>query len=201
MKIAILVEGSTERVFMPHLREFLKARAVPEMPKLDPFPCDGHVYKGEKLRRTVEALLRNGKKPADAVIALTDVYTGGDDFTDAADAKRKMREWVGPEARFHPHTAQHDFEAWLLPFWSDIQRLAGHNKTAPAGHPESVNHSKPPAYHIADIFRLGKKRSYSKPRDAGVILRGKDLTVAARECPELKSFLNTILTLSGGEPL
>ncbi len=186
---------------MPHLREFLKTREIAEMPNLDPVPCDGRVYKGEKLRRIVEALLRNGKKPADAVIALTDVYTGSGDFASAEDARRKMRAWVGPESRFHPHAAQHDFEAWLLPFWSDIQRLAGHNRAAPAGEPEAVNHSKPPSHHIADIFRLGKKRSYSKRRDAGVILKGKSLAVAATACPELKSFLNTILKLSGGTQL
>ena len=36
-------------------------------------------------------IIFEGRKPADAVIALTDVYTGTDDFTDAADAKAKMR--------------------------------------------------------------------------------------------------------------
>lgn len=67
MKIAILVEGRTEKAFIPHVRSFLKSRLGNSMPKLDPFPCDGRVYKEAKLRRTVEALLRNGKSPADAV--------------------------------------------------------------------------------------------------------------------------------------
>lgn len=138
----------------------------------------------------------------DAVIALTDVYTGTNDFLDAADAKRKMRAWVGDNERFYPHAAQHDFEAWLLPYWSDIQALAGHNKAAPPGRPESVNHDRPPSYHIREIFRVGTCRdAYSKPRDAARILRGKDLSEAARKCPELKAFLNTILTLSGAELL
>jgi hypothetical protein len=112
-----------------------------------------------------------------------------------------MRTWVGKNDQFHPHAAQHDFEAWLLPFWSDIQALAGHNKRAPSGRPEAVNHNRPPSYHIREIFRIGSRRDYSKPRDANRILRGKDLTVAANQCPELKAFLNTILTLSGSEPL
>ena len=52
------------------------------MPNIDPFPCDGRVYKEERLRKTVEHLLQ--KRPAsDAVIALTDVYTGTGDFIDA----------------------------------------------------------------------------------------------------------------------
>src|SRR5580700_5188095 len=171
------------------------------MPNLDFFPYDGRIPKQEKLRRTVEGLLRNGRTPSDAVLALTDVYTGTNDFADAADARRKMRTWVGKNDQFHLHAAQHDFEAWLLPFWSDIQALAGHNKRAPSGRPEAVNHNRPPSYHIREIFRIGSRRDYSKPRDANRILRGKDLTVAANQCPELKALLNTILTLSGAEPL
>ena len=136
------------------------------------------------------------------MIALTDVYTGTNDFVDAADAKRKMRAWVGNNEKFFPHAAQHDFEAWLLPFWSDIQVLAGHQRAAPPGPPESVNHDRPPSYHIREIFRIGTcRRDYSKARDAARILRGKDLTEAANKCPELKAFLNTILALSGAEPL
>jgi hypothetical protein len=71
-----------------------------------------------------------------------------------------------------------------------------------AGAPESVNHNRPPSHHIREIFRIGKCRDdYSKPRDASRILCGKDLTIAANKCPELKAFLNTILTLSGVAPL
>jgi hypothetical protein len=202
LKITILVEGKTERAFKPHLLNFLRDRLAGQMPNLDFFPCDGRVYKEAKLRRTVEALLRNGSAPSDAVIALTDVYTGTNDFADAVDAKRKMREWVGNNNKFHPHVAQYDFEAWLLPFWNDIQALAGHKRGAPAGPPESVNHNRPPSYYIREIFKIGNCRDYySKVRDAGRILSGKDLTATARKCPELKAFLNTILTLSGADPL
>jgi hypothetical protein len=80
--------------------------------------------------------------------------------------------------------------------------LAGHSTAARPGPPESVNHARPPSYHIRALFRLGTSREdYSKPRDANRILRGKDLAEAAYKCPELRAFLNTILTLSGGEPL
>ncbi|MGH9455208.1 MAG: hypothetical protein ACRD2O_14695 [Terriglobia bacterium] len=75
------------------------------MPRLDPDPYDGRIPTGERLRRTVDRLLRTGRPPADAVIALTDVYTGTRDFQDAEDAKRKMREWVGVNDRFFPHAA------------------------------------------------------------------------------------------------
>jgi len=68
------------------------------------------------LRRHVDRLLRTGRTPADAVIALTDVYTGTGDFRDAEDAKTKMWEWVGENTKFFPHAAQYEFEAWLIPF-------------------------------------------------------------------------------------
>lgn len=198
MKIAILVEGETELGFKVALRKFLEPRLSGKMPNLDFDPCRGRIPKAEKLRRVVEDHLR-GRNPADAVIALTDVYTGTNDFTDAADAKAKMRAWVGPNAKFHPHAAQHDFEAWLLPYWDTIQKLAGHNKAKPSGAPETVNHQNSPAYRITEIFRLGKIRDFDKRRDAARILADNDLLVAANACPELKAFLNTILKLCDGE--
>jgi hypothetical protein len=143
-----------------------------------------------------------GLRASDAVIALTDVYTGSNEFTDAADAKRKMRDWVGGEPRFHPHAAQYEFEAWLLPYWSEIQRLAGHNRAAPNGPPELVNHHRPPSHHIREIFRTGAKgRDYIKPVIANQVLRDKDLAQAAAACNELKSLLNTILQLCGTQLL
>jgi len=200
LKITILVEGPTEKAFFPCLRAFLRDRGLKDrMPNLDAFPYNGRIPKRDDLRRKVETLLQSG---SDAVIALTDVYTGTRDFSTAADAKKKMSEWVGPNPRFFPHAAQHDFEAWLLPFWSEIQKLAGHNRKAPSGAPEKVNHTRPPSVHIQEIFRAGTCRDdYSKPRDALRILKGQNLAVAAEACPELKAFLNTILDLCKGKPL
>lgn len=199
MKITILVEGKTESAFKPHLRAFLEPRLTGRMPRLDPFPYDGRIPTHDKLRRVVETLLTDRPVPSDAVIALTDIYTGTNDFVDATDAKTKMRQWVGANTRFYPHAAQHDFEAWLLPYWDEVQRVAGHNRGAPRDNPEQVNRTRPPSYYLNEIFEIGTCRdSYSKPRDANRILRGKDLTIAATRCPELREFLNTILRLCGG---
>jgi Domain of unknown function (DUF4276) len=199
-RIAILVEGATEAAFRPVLLHYLQQRLAGSMPKLDFAPQDGRLAKTEKLRRQVGLLLKTN----DAVIALTDVYTGTrpPDFANADDARKKMQEWVGAESRFYPHAAQYEFEAWLLPYWSTIQALARSNRTVPAPNPESVNHQKPPSKHLDEVFRTGQsKRSYVKTRDAVKILRGQDLAISAAACPELKAFLNTILTLSGGPPL
>lgn len=200
MKITIICEGKTEKAFLPYLRNFLQPRLHGKMPKLDPYSCDGRLPTKDKLKRVVENLLR-GSNASDYVIALTDVYTGSQppDFTDAEDAKNKMRKWVGEEPKFHPHAAQFDFEAWLLPYWPTIQKLAGHNQVAPGINPEKVNHNNPPAHRIKEIFELGKNReSYCKPRDAGRILKDNDLTVAIAQCLELKAFVNTIISLCGG---
>jgi hypothetical protein len=193
------MEGRTERVFLPVLKNFLAPRLIGKMPKLKPHIYDGRIPKDEKLRRVVENYLRGG---VDAIIALTDVYTGTNDFETAADAKAKMRAWVGSHPNFYPHAAQYDFEAWLLPFWSTIQKLAGHQKGAPGGAPETINHDNPPSKRIAEIFEIGASRdSYVKPRDAKRILESNDLLVSAHACPELKAFLNTVLSLCGGETI
>jgi hypothetical protein len=198
LRIALIAEGRTERVFRRHLERFLTTRLLGRMPRISPHIYDGRIPTGDKLKRVVDRLLNE----ADAVVALTDVYTGTREFVDAADAKKKMRQWVGAEPRFHPHAAQYDFEAWLLPYWAEIQRLSGSNRTAPSANPETVNHDKPPAHRIEEVFRTGTAgRSYVKPRDANRILDGKDLAVAAARCGELKAFLNTVLSLCSGELL
>lgn len=198
MKIAILVEGATEMAFKSKLQEFLLLRLGQQMPKLKFIPCNGRIHKGKKLRNVVENLL-TGKDACDAVIALTDVYTGTKDFKDAADAKDQMKNWVGNNPKFYPHAASHDFEAWLLPFWSKIQQISGGNRAVPSGSHELVNHNNPPSKRIEEIFEQGKRRSYNKARDAKRILDGEDLMDAAEACPELRDFLNTILKLCGGE--
>ncbi len=197
MKIAILVEGKTETAFKPHLQVFLSKLLVNRMPRLHFFKFDGRVPTGEKLKRTVQNLLAN----YDHVIALTDVYTGTNDFANAEDAKHQMRKWVGTEERFSPHVALHDFEAWLLPYWAQIRKLANSNRTAPAGKPETVNHSKSPAFYIKEVFRTGSGRAYIKARDAKRILANQDLGIAIAECLELKLFINNIIKLSGGNEI
>lgn len=202
MKIVLIVEGKTEKAFLGPLRGFLRSRLGEQMPRISPQVEHGRIPTGEKLKRVVTWCLDAG---ADAVIALTDVYTGTREFADADDAKKKMRQWVGDDPRFHPHAAQHDFEAWLLPYWDRIRAITGCNRNCPSGGPERVNHGKPPAQHIHEAYRTGTKtkgtRSYIKTIEALAILRDQDLTVAARQCAELKDLLNTILTLCNAPPV
>ena len=102
MRIAILVEGKTECDFKPYLVTYLRTRLAGRMPTLDFVTHDGRIPTGDKLRRVVANLLTLRTKPADAVIALTDVYSGSTppEFQTATDAKNEMRGWVGAEQRF-----------------------------------------------------------------------------------------------------
>lgn len=196
-RIAIVVEGATETTFKPAIRRFLETTLAGTMPRMDFVPQDGRLPKGPALRRLVQNLLRDH----DGVVALTDVYTGTipPDFKDAADAKRRMREWVGQEPRFYPHAAQFEAEAWLLPYWPRIQAIAGSTHPPPSGSPENVNHDQPPARLLNAVFQGGtKRRRYSKLRDGAAILRDQDIGVAAAVCAELRAFLDTLRAISAG---
>ncbi|HBT78083.1 MAG TPA: hypothetical protein DEB39_14435 [Planctomycetaceae bacterium] len=198
MRIAVIVEGNTEKAFKGVLLRFLETKLPGKLPKLDFKPSQGRVPKEERLQKDVERHLKNYA----AVIALTDVYTGSNDFETAEDAKQKMRTWVGEERRFYPHAAQYEFEAWLLPYWEQIKTLAKTDKTKPSGKPEDVNHGKPPSKHIAEAYRTGQRNEvYDKVLDAPRVLKDQDLTIAVEACPELKAFVNTILALCDGEPI
>ena len=196
MRIAIIVEGRTEKAFKPFLQTYLKGKLSGNMPNLDFVPQDGRIPTKVALRCLVERLLNDGRKSADAVIALTDVYTGTSDFSDAADAKAKMISWVGNIPNFYPHVALHDFEAWLIPYWPKIQGLAKSDRQRPGSNPEAINHNKPPAYRLKEIYRSRTcRREYNKVRDVPIILRGEDLGVAVNECAELKAFVDRIISL------
>jgi hypothetical protein len=201
MRIAILVEGATEVAFKEKLRKFLQSRLEQKMPRLDFKPQHCGIPKEKKLKLIVENFL-DDNYGYDAVIALTDVYTEKQDFNDAKDAKETMMTWVDNNPNFYPHTALHDFEAWLLPYWTTIKKLAKHNRAAPSGSPETVNHQKPPSYWIKEIFKTGTRgKDYNKVIDGMAILKDNDLMIAIQACPELKAFVNRIISLCDEEKI
>jgi hypothetical protein len=65
----------------------------------------------------------------------------------------------------------------------------------PKGAPETVNHNKPHSYRIKEIFECGNSSSYSKVIHGKRILKDNDLMIAIQACPELKAFVNTIISL------
>jgi hypothetical protein len=198
LKIVLLAEGKTETALSDVLKGFLDARAIrEEMPKvklvtkrLDPgFPDPGRIQ---------DQVARSLRDPdVVCVIGLIDVYPN---FTSAEEAKLFLRRAVGQQPRFHAHAAQFETEAWLLPYWDEICRRLRVQRQAPGANPEAVNLEHPPSRHLSELFRLAR-RSYNKPTDARAILERNGLVVAARQCRELRSLLNTLLTCAGLTPL
>lgn len=97
--------------------------------------------------------------------------------------------------RISPNSSRPKFEAWLLPYWKTIQALAKHNRSAPSGLPESVNHQKPPSSRIKEIFQLGGRQDDNKPIHGKRILKDNDLMIAIQACPEMKAFVSQIIAL------
>ena len=192
----VMVEGDTERALRRHLKSFIDQRALAEgkpRPRLTFKP--NMTYEPAALRRHLAYEFRRG---AQAVVGLIDVYPN---FQSAADAKTSLTR-AADDARFIPHAAQYDVEAWLLPYWSDICQRISVRQQRPGAHPEEINGQKPPAYHLRELYQRARPhRKYNKVIEMDQLLEGKDLTLSAAACPEFKALLNTLLTLSGLTPL
>jgi hypothetical protein len=199
MTVVLLVEGDTETALKDKLKEFLDTCAQEQnKPKVRFRTKDIMSLDPERLRRRVKLELTSPN--VTAVVGLIDVYPK---FPDANAAKSFLRQAVGQESRFHAHAAQFDIEAWLLPYWDAICHRVGVQQARPGAHPEQVNQQNPPSKRLKELYRRAKPRprEYVKPSEMAAILRDKDLTIIAAQCPEFKAFLNTLLTLSGLDPL
>lgn len=199
MTIVLLMEGDTEAALKVHLKAFLDQRAALEGKPSVRLKMKPQVArsKGTFQNRVRLELAEPG---VTAVVALIDVYP---DYSDAAEAKRILSEKAGSPPNFYAHAAQHDVEAWLLPFWDEICRSLGVSQGRPGEHPEEVDHDRPPSLHLRELYGRAKnpKRSYSKVTEMRQVLKGRDLKIIADRCPEFKLFLNTLLKLSDLTPL
>lgn len=194
MTIVLLVEGATETALRERLKRFLDQRAAAEgRPRVALRSKDIMTLNPARLCRRVQLELRDST--VRAVVGLIDVYPR---FRSAQEAKQWLRRAVGDEPRFHAHAAQYDVEAWLLPYWDAICQRVGVHRARPGPHPEEVNLEKPPSRHLEALYAAAKPpRKYVKAIEMAAILCHQDLTVAAGQCPELKSLLNTLLGLGG----
>lgn len=196
--IVLLVEGATETALKGKFKAFLDERAKAEgRPKVALRTKDIMTLNPNKLRRRVHLELR--RPNVTDVVGLIDVYP---DFTSATKAKQFLRNAVGDEPRFYAHAAQYDVEAWLLPYWDFICRRVGVQRSRPGANPEKVNLMHPPSRRLNELYRIAKPpRKYVKSIEMATILRDQDLTIAAGQCPELKSLLSTLLNLADLTPL
>lgn len=193
MTIFLLVEGETERALTRKIKEFLDKRAEAHgQPKSALKSRKIKSIKPVPLGKQIELQLRTSG--VTAVVALLDVYP---DFKHANEAKRFLLNAARSADSFYAHAAQYDVEAWLLPFWDDICKRIGVKQKSPGHNPEQVNRTKPPSYHLKELYKRAKPpRKYSKTLEMPAILKNKDLAKSADACPELKKLLNTLLKLS-----
>ena len=199
MTIVLIMEGETEAALKVHLKAFLDQRAALEgkpSVRLKTKPEVGR-GKGAFHKRIRLELAEPG---VSAVVALVDVYP---DYANAAEAKRDLYAKGGSPPNFYTHAAQHDVEAWLLPFWDEICQHLGVSQGPPGANPEGVDRDRPPSVRLKELYGRAKqpKRSYHKVTEMRRILKGKDLAVIASQCPEFKQLLNRLLTLSDLTPL
>ena len=196
MRIVLLCEGKTERAFKVALKGFLDRHCEEEQhPRVG---LDAIELKGPRAwdcERIVDRLEMNApKSDVLGVVGLVDVYPR---FSDAKEAREYLRNCVKNsdlKGRFHAHAAQHDVEAWLLPFWNDICRRLSVSAKMPRANPEDVNNGKPPSKHLAELYSRAR-RTYEKVIEAPRILKGHQIEEAATKCPELQSLLNTLKVL------
>ena len=196
MSIVLLVEGGTERALTDKIKEFLDQRAEAHgLPRIALQTRKIKSINPDALGRQIELQLQT--PGITAVVGLIDVFPK---FRNAGEAKNFLRRTAnkaGVTQGFYAHAAQYDVEAWLLPYWEDICRHVGVKQGSPSGNPEQVNDIRPPSYHLKDLYQRAKPpHKYVKTTEMPAILKNKDLTISANACPELKSLLNTLLTLS-----
>lgn len=196
--IVLMVEGATEIALKNHLKRFLDGRAAGQSRvrlATRPGVVTGNL---QRLRHRVNLELR--APDVVGVVALIDAFPDFAGEADPAAAAIAHLRRASDDARFYPHVALYDVEAWLLPYWEAICAGLDVKQARPGGAPEAVDGDHPPSHRLDTLYRLAR-RKYVKQTEMNRILAGKDLTIAAAQCPQFKAFLNTLLTLANLEPL
>ena len=161
MTIVLLVEGSTEKTLTDTLKEYLDRRAESmgrprvALRAVKIKSTEPHAL-GQQIRLHLQT------QHTTDVVGLIDVFPH---FTNAQAAKsflREAAEHAGVRQHFHPHAAQYDVEAWLLPYWDDICRRIGVKQGPPGGNPEMVDDLKHPRI-ASRTYTCAPGASTSKP--------------------------------------
>jgi len=198
MKIVVICEGATEAALMQGLRDFVQSRAVHEKR----VGVSSRSLDGPTIRRKLDRVARNLLEQDDVVgvVALSDVHPYYKNAKETKDALRRCAGSADKNPNFRAHAAQFEVEAWILPFWDEIAKHLSVNAASPGANPEQVNGQKPPSHHFKELYRRAK-REFDKVLDGPRWLKSERLASAAGHCPELKSFLNSLLELAGADKL
>jgi len=198
MKIDVICEGATEAAIKQGLREFVQARAAGDKR----VGITTRALDGPTIRRKLDRVARRLLDETDiiGVVALSDVYPHYKNAKETKDALRTHAGSTSENPNFRAHAAQFEVEAWILPFWNEIAKQLNVSAASPGANPEQVNGQKPPSHHIKELFRRAK-REYDKILDGPRWLTADCIRRSADACPELKSFLNSLLDLAGAATL
>lgn len=206
MRIALFVEGHTERKVLP---AFLKRWLDPRLPQ--PVGIDVIRFEGwQHYRREIATKVRlqlSGKTAGKTLAAfgLLDLY--GPTFYPADRlaaedrykwAKQHLEKVVG-HPRFRQHFAVHELEAWLLAQPQSLRPEISKALPAAIQRPETVDFDEPPKKLLSRLYRDKLKRAYAELIDGATLFSKLDPETAASKCPYLRLLLEDLLQLAAPE--
>lgn len=201
MKLAIFVEGQTEKDALPEFfRRWLDSQLPGKRIAIHAVELSGA---GGYLRQFAKRVrIALGDSQVVGAVGLIDLYGSSLSYPDGTTqaryqwAKRELEKQVN-DIRFRQHFAVHETEAWLLSepniFPGGVAQILQN-----LDKPENVNFQNPPSVRLKQIYQqqLGKK--YGKPLEGSRLFARLDPELAARKCPHLRLLLKDLLDMTQG---
>jgi Domain of unknown function (DUF4276) len=196
VKIALYVEGYTERALSSFLKRWLDQKLAQRV-DIRPVRFSGSGdYQKTFARRANKDL---AESDLIAVIGLLDLYGVRLDFPKGLSTNLKC-DWAKAELerqgppRFKQHFAVHETEAWLLSDPSIFAGPIGRRLESYQANPESVDLQEPPSKLLKRVYAT-EGRDYQKVTEGSKLLSKLDPGVAYAKCPHLRMLLDDMLTL------
>jgi hypothetical protein len=201
LKIALFVEGPTERAAIPQfLKRWLDAR-VPTPVGIYAVQFKGWQSYVKEIAAKVE--LNLGRKDVLGGIGLLDLY--GPTFypahattaTKKYEAAKEDIEGHVKHERFRQHFAVHETEAWIF---SDASVLpaAVHAAAKKSKSPESINFDEPPSRLLNRLYHQHLHTGYRKIIDGTPAFQRLSPDEVYAKCPHFKRLADDLLMLATG---
>lgn len=101
----------------------------------------------------------------------------------------------GYRARFYPHVAVYETEAWILADEGPLAKRLRDSSIGPWPYPEVVNDEKPPSVVIDGLFLRSKGSRYRKVKDGVPLLKALDFKKVYSKCPFFRKFVDELMAL------
>ena len=201
MKLAIFVEGPTERDVLPRFfRQWLDPRVSGRRVEIAAVNFDGVGNYLNQFPRRVRAALRDPQ--VIGAIGLIDFY--GSTLRYPSGGVKEQYLWASRELearvndrRFRQHFAVHETEAWLLSDLAVFPKDVA-DRLPRSQQPETVNQRNTPAKRLREVYWNQRGEKYQKPLHAARLFEQLDPTIAAAKCPHLQLLLDDLLVLASG---